>query len=122
VSNTVTVTRGNPAEIGKFLQAAVDAGANTVSGVSFTVSDTARVRDTALQAAFADARAKAEVLAKAAGRAVGRAISITEGTAVTPPPPYPQARLAMMEAKADMPVEPGAEELSFTVSVIFELR
>jgi uncharacterized protein YggE len=122
VSNTVIVTRSNPAEVGRFLQAAVDAGANTVSGVSFTVSDPARGREGALQAAFADARAKADVLAKAAGRATGRAISITEGTAVTPPP-YPRGRVAMMEAKqADMPVEPGAEELTFTVSVVFELR
>jgi uncharacterized protein YggE len=121
VSNTVTVTRGNPAEVGRFLQAAVDAGANTVSGVSFLVSDPARGREGALQAAFADARAKADVLARAAGRTVGRALSITEGAAVTPPP-YPMPRVAMMEAKVDMPVEPGAEELSFTVSVIFELR
>ena len=122
VSNTVTVTRGNPAEVGRFLQAAVDAGANTVSGVSFTVSDPARGREGALQAAFADARAKADVLAKAATRTVGRALSITEGTAVTPPP-YPMARMATMEAgQAEMPVEPGAEELTFTVSVVFELR
>lgn len=122
VSNTITVTRTNPAEVGRFLQAAVDAGANTVSGVSFTVSDPARGREPALQAAFADARAKAEVLARAAGRAVGRALSITEGTAVMPPP-YPMARAAMMESRqADMPIESGAEELAFTVSVIFELR
>jgi hypothetical protein len=122
VSNTITVIRDSPAEVGRFLQAAVDAGANTVSGVSFSVSDPARGRDAALQAAFADARAKADTLARAAGRAVGRALSITEGTAVTPPP-YPMARAAMMEAsKVDMPVEPGAEELTFTVSVVFELR
>jgi uncharacterized protein YggE len=122
VSNTVTVTRDDPGEVGRFLQAAVDAGANTVSGVGFTVSDPARGREGALQAAFADARAKAEVLARAAGRTVGRALSITEGAAVTPQPPYPMARAAMMEAKSDMTVEPGAEELTFTVSVIFELR
>jgi uncharacterized protein len=122
VSNTVTVTRNNPAEVGRFLQAAVDAGANTVSGVSFVVSDPARVRDGALQSAFTDARAKADVLAKAAGRAIGRAISITEGTAVMPPP-YPMARRMSVEAaQMDVPVEPGAEELSFTVSVVFELR
>jgi uncharacterized protein len=122
VSNTVTVTRNNPAEVGRFLQAAVDAGANTVSGVNFVVSDPSRVRDGALQSAFADARAKADVLAKAAGRAIGRAISITEGSAVMPPP-YPMARRMSMEAaQMDVPVEAGAEELSFTVSVVFELR
>ena len=122
VSNNVTVVRNDPTEAGRYVQAAVDAGANTVSGVHFTVSDPARGRDTALQAAFADARAKADVLARAAGRTIGRALAITEGTAVTPPP-YPMARGAvMLEAKMDVPVEAGAEEISFSVSIVFELR
>jgi uncharacterized protein YggE len=121
VSNTVTVTLGNPAEAGRFLQAVVDAGANTVSGVSFLVSDPARGREQALQAAYADARAKAETLAKASGRGVGRALWISEGSAVMPPPrPMAYARAAEMQAV--MPVEPGAEELSFSVSVMFELK
>jgi len=121
VSNSLTVTRDNPAEVGRLLQAAVDAGANTVSGVTFTVSDPARGRDQALQAAFADARAKADTLAKAAGRSVGRVVAVTEGGAVTPPVPMP--RIAMMESRAaDMPVQPGAEELAFAISVIFEMR
>ena len=119
VSNSVSVTRADPAGVGRLLEAAVDAGANTVSGVSFAVSDPARGRDGALQAAFADARAKAEVLARAAGRALGRAIAITEGTAGSPLP------IPMMRAQAmggGMPVESGTEEVSFTVSVVFELR
>lgn len=121
VANTVTVTHGNPADVGRLLQATVDAGANTVSGVSFMVSDPAKGREGALQAAVADARAKAEILARAAGRTVGRALSITEGGAASPPVPMP--RMAMMESRqADMPVEPGAEEMTFTVIVIFELR
>jgi uncharacterized protein YggE len=123
VSNNVTIVRNDPSEVGRYVQAAVDAGANTVSGVSFTVSDPARGRDTALQAAFADARAKADVLARAAGRTIGRALAITEGTAVTPPP-YPMMRAqAMREAvQVDVPVEAGAEEITFSVSVVFELR
>ena len=115
----MSVTRADPAGVGRLLEAAVDAGANTVSGVSFAVSDPARGRDGALQAAFADARAKAEVLARAAGRALGRAIAITEGTAGSPLP------IPMMRAQAmggGMPVESGTEEVSFTVSVVFELR
>lgn len=122
VSNNVTVTRSDPAEVGRYLQAAVDAGANTVSGVTFTVSDPARGRDAALQAAFADARGKAEVLARAAGRTIGRALAITEGTAVTPPHPAFVRAQAAEAMKMDVPVEPGAEELTFSVSVVFELR
>jgi len=121
VSNSITVTREDPASVGKFLQAAVDAGANTVSGVSFTVSDPARGRDVALQAAFADARAKAEVLARAAGRTLGRAIAIAEGGGVRPPVPM-AFEMKAMSRSAEVPIEPGTEEMSFMVSVVFELR
>jgi hypothetical protein len=121
VSNSITVTHEDPAAVGKLLQAAVDAGANSVSGVGFTVSDPARGRDGALQAAFADARAKADVLARAAGRTVGRALTIVEGGAVRPPIPM-QYEMKTMSRSADIPVEPGTEEISFTVSVVFELR
>ena len=77
----MTVTKDDPAAIGRLLEVAVNAGANTVSGVTFTVSDPTRGRDSGLQAAFADAKAKADVLAKAAGRSIGRALAITEGGA-----------------------------------------
>jgi uncharacterized protein len=124
VSNNVTVTRNDVATIGALLEAAAQAGANTVSGVNFTVSDTARGRDTGLQAAFADAKAKADVLARAAGRSVGRALAITEGGAAMPPGPMPMFRRAEMAQAASFaaPVESGAEEIAFTVSVVFALE
>lgn len=124
VTNSVTVTKNTPAEAGRLLQTAVDAGANTASGLMFTVSDETRGRDEGLRAAFADARAKAEVLAKSSGRALGRVISITEGAAALPvPPPIPlYGRVAAAEVRQDVPIEPGTQELRFTVSVIFELR
>lgn len=124
VSNSITVTRNNPTEAGRLLQAAIDAGANTASGLTFTVSDQTRGREEGLKAAFGDARSKAQILAQAAGRTLGRAISITEGSA----PNYPIAKMgmvanrAMAEAQMDVPVQGGTEELKFTVSVIFELR
>jgi len=120
VTNNVMVTKDNPAAIGALIEAAVQAGANTVSGVTFMVSDPARGRDAGLQAAFADARAKADVLAKAAGRTAGRALAITEGGA--PAAPMPMFRQRAEVAGFSAPVESGAEELTFTVSVVFELQ
>ncbi|HEU0105021.1 MAG TPA: SIMPL domain-containing protein [Vicinamibacteria bacterium] len=124
VSNNVTVTRDDVATVGRLLEAAVQAGANTVSGVSFSVSDPARGRDTGLQAAFAEAKAKADLLARAAGRSIGRALAITEGGAAMPPVPMPMYRHAEMAQAASFaaPVESGAEEIAFTVSVVFELQ
>ena len=123
VSNSVTVTKDDPAAVARLVEVAVNAGANSVSGVSFTVSDPARGRDTGLQAAFADARAKADVLARAAGRTIGRALAITEGGAAQHMPPVPMMfKRAEMAQAASVPVESGTEEITFTVSVMFELQ
>jgi uncharacterized protein YggE len=125
VSNNITVTRPNPAEASKLLQAAINAGVNQSSGLSFEVSDPSRGRDAGLKAAFDDARAKAAVLAQAAGRTLGRALTISEGTGnvVPPPRPFPQGVMAMKaEAVSEVPVEAGSQESSYTVSVVFELR
>jgi uncharacterized protein YggE len=74
-----------------------------------------------LRAAFDDAKAKATLLAQAAGRPLGRVLTISEGTYSAPPQPYPVQRMAM-EARADVPIESGTQEQTYTVSVTFELR
>ncbi len=123
VNNSLTVTRATVNDAGKLLQAAVDAGANQAGGLSLVVSDPSRGREEGLQRAFQDAKAKAETLAKAAGRSVGRALSISEGITVAPPSPLLGHTMALSQAKvAEVPVSLGTEEISFAVSVTFELR
>lgn len=122
VSNSLTVREDAAADVGKLLQSAVDAGANEVGQVFFTVHDPTRGRDAGLRAAFMDARAKAELLAKAAARSLGRALSITEGAVPQPPQPLPFFKSVAREAQMDVPIEPGTEEVQFTVSAVFELR
>jgi len=126
VSNSITVTREKVADAGRLLQAAISAGVNQASGLIFLVADPARGRDEALKLAFQDARAKAQTLAVAAGRSIGPALMISEGMQQGSPPPEPRfmAKAAAMssEAVSDVPVEQGSEEVSYTVSVVFELR
>lgn len=124
VSNNVTVRSEKIDQAGKLLGIAIGAGVNTSSGLQFQVSDPTRGRERGLRAAFDDAKAKAALLAQAAGRTLGRAIVISEGVQNTPMP-QPMMRAMAMEARVasqDVPVEAGTEELSFTVSVTFELR
>jgi uncharacterized protein YggE len=125
VSNNITVTRTDIASAGRLLQAAISAGVNQASGLSFEVSDPKRGRDEGLQAAFADARGKASVLAQAAGRTLGRALAISEGTRPEVPRPMAMAKgMVAQEAVAvsDVPVESGAQQIHYAVSVVFELR
>lgn len=123
VTNNITVSRKQIGDAGRLLQAAISAGVNQASGIQFEVSDPRRGRDEGLKAAFDDARGKASVLAAAAGRTLGRALSITEGGAAEPPRPMPGIRTMAMQAKvSEVPVEGGSQDLSFTVSAVFELR
>jgi uncharacterized protein YggE len=124
VNNTVTVRKKEIASASKLLQVAIGAGVNTASGLNFEVSDPTRGRDQGMKAAFDDAKAKAGILAQAAGRTLGRAMNITEGGEVAPPPRPMMGRVmaAKAEAVSEVPVEAGTQELTFTVSVVFELR
>lgn len=124
VNNSVTVTRDKVGDAGKLLQAALNAGVNTSSGLQFLVSDPSRGRDEGMRAAFADAKAKATTLAQAAGRTLGRALTISEGVEPSRPPVvYKAMAVAAAQATTDeVPVESGTQEMSYTITVTFELR
>jgi uncharacterized protein YggE len=109
------------ADTGRLLSVAIGAGVNNASGINFDVADPTRGREEGLRSAVADAKAKATLLAQAVGRTLGRVLTISEGSQPMPPQPYPVARMAM-ESRADVPIEAGTQEQSFTVSVVFELR
>ena len=122
MSNNITVTRSKVADAGKLLQAAINAGVNVASGLTFEVSDPAKGREEGLRAAFADAKSKAAVLAAAAGRTLGRAMNISEEGAVQQPP-YPRPMAMRAEAaQMEVPVESGAQDVNFALTVVFELR
>jgi uncharacterized protein YggE len=124
VTNSLTVRSTKIADAGRLLGVAISAGVNTSTGLNFEVSDPARGRDQGLRAAFDDAKAKAALLAQAASRSLGRAVLISEGVAQNaPPPPYPMRAMAVeAQAASTVPVAPGTQELTFTVTVAFELR
>jgi uncharacterized protein YggE len=123
VSNSITVKKREIASAGKLLQAAISAGVNQSSGLSFSAEDSFRTREVGLREAFEDARFKAMVLAQAAGRKVGPAMAITEGGASTPQPrPMMGGRVMAAQVVSEVPVETGSEEVAFTVSVVFAMR
>ncbi len=124
VANSINVTRKQVSDAGRLLQAAISAGVNQTSGLSFSVSDPSRGRDEGLRAAFAEARSKASLFATAAGRTLGPAIAINEIGSMQPQPRPMMARnvMAAQVVSAEVPVESGATELTFTVSVVFAMK
>ena len=115
-SNTVTATIKKLGDAGDVVDAAVAAGANQVYGPNLLASDQNASYRTALKAAVAEARTKAETLAAASSSTLGKITAIVEGGGSTPMP------MAVGAAKdSSVSIEPGTEKIEATVSVTFAI-
>lgn len=106
------------AQAGKAIDAAVAAGANTVFGPTFTFSDDDALYLKALDAAVANAKTHAERLAAATGRTLGPVLAVAEGSTG----PIAMAEKAGVAGDASTPIVSGAQEVTASVSVTYELR
>jgi uncharacterized protein YggE len=102
-------------------------GCNAAAGNAFaldsltlTVDDPEPLLRRAREAAFADARSRAEQLAGLAGRSVGRVVAITDGgTPGGVPVARDMSKRFMVAEASAMPVAPGETSVGATVAVRF---
>lgn len=87
-----------------------------LQGTRFEHADPAAVQHAAREAAFADARAKADQLASLAGRTLGPVLEVAEAREGGLPVPMRMAALA-----ESIPVEAGTQAVSASVVVRWEL-
>lgn len=78
VNNMVMVVIRDLDRVGAILDAAIEAGANSIYGVTFQIEDPSSVESDARQSAVEDAQSKAEELASLTGVGIGNVISISE--------------------------------------------
>ena len=119
INNQVSVTVRKIDDLGKILDAAVAAGANSIYGVSFSVADPTPYEQQARAAAVKDAMDQATELAKAGGITLGKIVSISENVAA-PRPVF--AAAAPMAAASSVPVEMGETQISVSVDVKFAIQ
>jgi uncharacterized protein YggE len=119
VSESLTATLNSLAAAGAQIDAAVHAGgdATTVSGISLNLTDTSSLLAQARARAVTDATAKAAQYAKALGQPLGPVVSITDQAGTQPFPMYSAESAAA--AKASVPISPGTQQLSVSVTVVF---
>jgi uncharacterized protein YggE len=122
VANTVTVVVRDLATLGAILDKSVTVGANTVNGVTFSVADPSELYNEARKAAFADAKAKAELYAGVAGSALEDIVSISETQGYNQPQPVAMYAMRADVAAAPVPVEAGELSFAINVSVQWELE
>jgi uncharacterized protein YggE len=115
-NNTLNVTFNDLAKAGAILDAAISAGANSVSGISFDVQDDAKLKDQALAEAVKTARAKADLVAAGLGLKVTGVQSVSAESYGGPSPVSLQYGGAVArDAASSVPIEGG--ELTYTASV-----
>lgn len=120
VNNTVTVIVRDISVSGELLDQVVTAGANNISGLSFGIADASNLQSDARTKAIEAARAKAESMAKAAGVTLGDIISINESVNYQPEIAF--ARGIAADSAMAVPVEAGQQEISVSVTLVYEIR
>jgi hypothetical protein len=114
-TNSVSATVRNLAKTGAIIDAAVDAGANQVSGPNLVRSSASSLYRAALRAAIADARGKARTIAAASGLRIRRITDVSESSTA----PSPSPLTAKASADAATPVETGSTLVEAAVTVTF---
>lgn len=119
VSNQVNVTIRDIDAVGTTLDAVVEAGANTIYGVNFIVTDSKAAAAEARILAVEDARNRAEQLASAAGLSLGEILTISETFGPQPMPIGMAGGGGAMESAA--PIEAGSTSISVDVQITYNL-
>lgn len=122
VNNSLVVTLRQVDQLGTVLQAAVDAGANSINGITFDLSDKSQAEEQARQAAIADARQRAERLASAAGATLGEIVSIYTGGYSYGAINYVEAASAGSAGGGTVPIAPGTFDVRIDVSLAYTLK
>jgi hypothetical protein len=118
-SQTLTVTLHDVSQAGAVISAGNQAGADQVSGPSFSVKDQKEAYRTALRAALADARQKADVIAQAMGGSVAGVLSVSEDNQGSPQPMYAMGKAAGAADSSTPPIQQGTLDVSAGVTVVF---
>jgi len=120
IIHTVRITVRDLGKVGTVLSAAVEAGANNIGEVSFSVANPEGLVTQARQKAVADAQKRAQEMASALGITLGKVVSVSESGGWIPAPSYYGKGGGGMEMAA-VPMPAGSFSVSISVVVIYEL-
>jgi hypothetical protein len=117
VSNMVNVTVRDLEKTGVVLDAAVEAGANNIWGVTFSVDKPETAQAQARSKAMADAQSRAEALAELGGVTLGPVMSISE--VITGGAVPLMAPVREVAAGGGGPISPGQVEVGYQIQVSY---
>jgi uncharacterized protein YggE len=119
VSTTVAVTVRQTDKVGDLLAAAVNAGANTVNYIQFSIENRTALESQARQLAVSDAHARAEELAGLLGVTLGDPLQVSEGS--SGPTPVFGGGVSMAAAVAAPPISQGTLSVDMSVTITYAI-
>jgi uncharacterized protein YggE len=125
--NTIQVTVLDISQTGKIIDTAVEAGANQVSGITFTVEDAAlkALKRDALKAAALEAQAKAGAIAEGLNVQLDKVLSANESGLIFQPYRYQYDKTMAAGAASEMaptPIVPGDVEITANLTVTYQIK
>ncbi|NCN45724.1 MAG: hypothetical protein AUK08_02640 [Candidatus Pacebacteria bacterium CG2_30_36_39] len=124
-SNTVVVTITDISKASDFATLLMDSGATDVYGPNFQAGDTDGLERELLAKAMSNAEEKANLLLEGSKQKIRRVLQVSEGYMGSTYPIMYKSALPMagggMDLAESIGVEPGSQELSKTVTVIYEI-
>ncbi len=122
VNNNVSVTIRELDNVATILGAAIEAGANSINGVTFSITDPSELRTEARQEAIDDARATAEELAAMSGVEIGRVVGISE--VISSGAYYVSEQAVAMDGRGGGggPISPGEVEITAQLQVSYAIE
>lgn len=123
VSNQVSMTISDLSKMGAILDAAIQAGANNMYGVSFKVADPSTLESDTRSKAMTDAQAKAEELAKLAGVELDKIISVSEIIGIGSDSFYNNTKFAAEGlGGGGGGITPGELQMTTQLQVVFSIK
>lgn len=120
VGNQVQITVRDLDKADEVVDTATAKGATEVNGISFDIADPAKALNDARVSAIAAAQASAAAMATAAHLSLGSVVSITDTTPSSPIMYGAIGRFAAADAAT--PIQPGSQDVSATVTVVFAIN
>ena len=119
--NSVVVSVRDLSKLSVVVDAAADAGATDVGGISFGLSAPQAAEDAARRDAVHRLSAKADLYAAAEGMRITRLVNLSETGGYAPEAPRPMMALARAKSAEPTPVEAGEIVVRVETSAVYEL-
>jgi uncharacterized protein len=122
VSNMVTVKIRDLTKVGQIMDDVVNAGANTIWGVNFTVDDATKARSDARAKAVDDAATRAAELARLSNVTLGDVLEVSEVVGAMPIYGAKVNSAVGMGGGGAGPISPGETQISMQLQVTYAIK